>query len=63
VPYEQFEFTRLQSVRSVMDEHIMFNKEDLLFKKTQDKEKEGKKEDKFIWSYVLRPVRRNNSFK
>lgn len=46
-----------------MDEHIMFNKEDLLFKKTQDKEKEGKKEDKFIWSYVLRPVRRNNSFK
>ena len=32
VPYEQFEFTRLQQVRGVMDEHIMYNKEELLFK-------------------------------
>lgn len=46
-----------------MDEHIMFNKEELLFNQKQGSEKEGKKEDKFIWSYVLRPVRRNNSFK
>jgi len=63
VPYEQFEFTRLQQVRGVMDEHIMYNKEELLFKNQNQKEGEVKKEDKFIWSYVLRPVRRNNAFK
>ena len=38
-------------------------REELLFK-NENQNKEGKKpEDKFIWSYILRPVRRNNAFK
>jgi len=46
-----------------MDEHIMYNKEEMLFKNQNQKEEGKKPEDKFIWSYVLRPVRRNNAFK
>lgn len=39
----------------------MYNKEELIFKNKG--KQDGKNEDKFIWSYILRPVRKNNSFK
>jgi hypothetical protein len=54
VSYEQFEYTRLNKVRELMDNHMTYDKEEML-KKDGDEES---KDEKFVWSYVLRPVRK-----
>lgn len=60
IPYEHFEFTRLQSilfqfktleVRALMDEHKTYDKEKMLNNPDKDKKK------RFIWSYIIKPVR------
>ena len=51
VRYERWEYTRLQRVRELMDQHYTFDKERVL--STYKKEKK----EKFIWSYVIKPVR------
>jgi hypothetical protein len=52
VPFHRYEFTRLQSIRAEMDEHKTFNKETIL------DSPEGTSKDNFIWSYMIRPVRK-----
>ena len=43
-----------------MDKHKTYDKEKVLNVKNDDKEIEKKKkEDKFIWSYIIRPVRKD----
>jgi len=52
VPYQQFEYTRLSKVRKLMDSHMSYDKEELLQKDEKDEN------NKFVWSYVLRPVKK-----
>ena len=49
IPYYRYEYTRLSSIRAEMDLHKTYKKETVL--------DEDKKES-FIWSYVIRPVRK-----
>lgn len=45
-----------------MDQHKTYDKENFLNTKNEggdDKAKEKKKADKFIWSYIIRPVRKD----
>jgi hypothetical protein len=44
INFQNYEFTRLQDIRSLMKEHRTIEKENEL----------SDKDDKFIWSYVLK---------
>ena len=74
VPYERYEYTRLQNVRREMDLHKTYRKEDVIGGKMQSKgestnpdnnmdEEEAastQDQEKFIWAYVIRPVHQSS---
>ena len=64
LPYERYEYTRLQRVRTLMDQHITYDKERMLREGYEEVNNEGgqhqqkKKPQRFIWSYIIKPVRK-----
>lgn len=47
-------------VRDLMDRHMTYDKERVLnIKEGEHPEQEEKKDDKFIWSYIIRPVKKD----
>lgn len=60
-PFYKREFTRLSHVRTLLEDHKTFDKEQVLGTEQQQEgqEKEGKQQqkDQFLWTYVLRPSR------
>ena len=56
------EFARLAHVRKLTDQHMTYEKDQVLGKK--DGADEGqKKQDQFLWTYILRPVRNVKKWK
>ena len=50
--YERYEWTRLASIREQMLKHKTYNKEQMM----DDFEQNAKKGDKYVWSFVMKPV-------
>ena len=59
--YEHYEFTRLQRVRTLMDQHMTYDKEKMLKEGYEQQKEQEKKPKKYIWSYIIKPVRKGYS--
>lgn len=53
--YERYEWTRLAAIRTQMAKHKTFSKERMM----DDFEQNAKKGDKYVWSFVMKPVENN----
>ena len=60
LPYERFEFTRLNRVRIYMDQHMSYDKEEMvnMGKQFENQNAENKEKEHFIWTYIIRPMRK-----
>ncbi len=52
LPFERAEFTRLSSIRNLMQTHKTYDKEKTLFTQKDGEEQSNK----FIWSYMIKKV-------
>jgi hypothetical protein len=59
--YERYEYTRLQRVRALMDQHMTYDKEKMLKEGYEQEKEQAKKPKKYIWSYIIKPVRKGYS--